>query len=163
MPIISICPYKGAGIFFGRGWVPNLQKVGIKKIVTPPPWYTLPPKQGKFVSKSVFLNKINTLSMVILWLTPYFSFQKFMTPRYIWDPPPSEENASPLRCDNIDWCETHKGKVNCPSFHPAIASNMLDFINGLQLAKMKKNRFLICPCHKIYRVEAVSLAIANML
>ena len=24
-----------------------------------------------------------------------------MTPQYIWDPPPSEENASPLICINI--------------------------------------------------------------
>ena len=34
------------------------------------------------------------MSSQILW-PPYFSFQKFMGPQYIWDPP-SEENASPL-------------------------------------------------------------------
>ena len=28
-------------------------------------------------------------------------------------------------------------------------------INGSQLAKMKKRVFLKCPCHKIYRDEAV--------
>ena len=31
-------------------------------------------------------------------MIPYFSFQKFMTPQYIWKQPPSEENASPLTC-----------------------------------------------------------------
>ena len=44
--------------------------------------------------------------MIILWLPTfwsskilwprYFSFQKCMIPQYIWDPPPSEEIASPL-------------------------------------------------------------------
>ena len=33
--------------------------------------------------------------------------------------------------------------------------------NGSQLVKMKKNRFLTCPCHKIYRVEAVGLSMSN--
>ena len=64
----------GGGHFLRKG-VPNLQKVGVKKIANPyfgdkklrPPWppppphhhhrYTLPPKQAKIVSKSVFLNK----------------------------------------------------------------------------------------------------------
>ena len=75
-------------------------------------WYTLPPKQAKIVLKSVFLNKINTLSVVILWLPtfwsskilwpPYFSFQKFKTPpQYIWEPPHSEENDIPLIDYNI--------------------------------------------------------------
>ena len=32
------------------------------------------------------------------FMTPLFSFQKFMNPQYIWDPP-SEENASPLTFD----------------------------------------------------------------
>ena len=97
---------KGDIIFFRRG-VPNLQKVSINKIVTPHYFsnknfmtplhrYTLPPKQAKIVLKLVFLNKINILSMVILWLPtfwsskilwpPYFSFQKCMTPQYVWDP-----------------------------------------------------------------------------
>ena len=79
---------------------------GNKHFMTPHHRYTLPPKQAKIVLKSVFLNKINTLSVVILWLptfwsskilwTPYFSFQKIMIPQYIWDPPHSEENDSPL-------------------------------------------------------------------
>ena len=89
------------GWHFLRKGVPNLQKVGVDKTAIPPIlatkilWlphhrYTLPPKQAKIVLKSVFLNKINTLSVVILWLPtfwssnilwpPYFSFQKFMTP-----------------------------------------------------------------------------------
>ena len=106
----------GAGIFFRRG-VPNLQKVNVDKTVTPPisatrilwpphHWYTLPPKQAKIVLKSV-LNKINTLSVVILWLPtfwsskilwhPLFFFPKIYDPQNIWDPP-SKENASPLTC-----------------------------------------------------------------
>ena len=66
--------------------------------------------------KSVFLNKINTLSVVILWLPtfwsskilwpPYFSFQKFMTPSIFGTPLPSEENAIPLNCYKI-LCETN--------------------------------------------------------
>ena len=61
---------------------------------------------AKIVLKSVFLNKIKTISVIILWLPTfwssnilwprYFSFQKCMILQYIWDPPPSEENASPL-------------------------------------------------------------------
>ena len=31
------------------------------------------------------------------------------------------------------------------------------YVNSSQLAKMKKRVFLICPCHKIYRDEAVGL------
>ena len=37
----------------------------------------------------------------------------------------------------------------------------LYFTNGSQLAKMKKSTFLTCPCHKIYRVEAVGLKSFN--
>ena len=42
--------------------------------MTPPPHhrYTLPPKQAKIVLKSVFFNKINTLSVVILWLPTHY-------------------------------------------------------------------------------------------
>ena len=39
---------------------------GNKNFMTPHHRYTLPPKQAKIVLKSVFLNKINTLSVVIL-------------------------------------------------------------------------------------------------
>ena len=109
------------GYYFLWKGVPNLQNVGINKIVTPlfrqeqfyDPTiyhrYTLPPKQAKIVLNSVFLNKINTLFVVIWWLqctyilviknvmTPYFSFQNLMTSQYILDPPHSEENDSPLK------------------------------------------------------------------
>ena len=36
----------------------------------------------------------------------------------------------------------------------------LTLFNGTQLAKMK-GEFLTCPCHKIDRVEAVSLSVSN--
>ena len=105
----------GAGIFFGRG-VPNLQKVSVNKTAPPPHfgsknfmtphhWYTLPPNQAKIVFKiSVFLNKINTPSVVILWLLTFRS-SKFYDPpiflsKKLWSQvylgPPSKENASPL-------------------------------------------------------------------
>ena len=58
--------------------------------MTPHYRYTLPPKQAKIVLKSVFLNKINTLSVVILWLL-HFGHQKFYDPLFffprIYDPP----------------------------------------------------------------------------
>ena len=98
---------KGAIIFFGRGFQIFQKSASIKLrpplfrqqkfYDTPPPrhQYTLPLKQAKIVLKSVFLNKINTLSVGILrlptfWLSkilwpPYFSFIFF--PQYIWDPP----------------------------------------------------------------------------
>ena len=69
--------------------------------------YTLPPTQAKTVLKSVFLNKINTLSVVILdilhsghqkFYDPLFFFPKFHDPPCIWDPY-SEENDNPLMCD----------------------------------------------------------------
>ena len=51
--------------------------------------YTLPPKQVKIVLKSVFLNKINSLFMIILWLL-HFGHQKFYYPIFffldIYDP-----------------------------------------------------------------------------
>ena len=86
--------------FLGKG-VPNLQKVGINKIVTPPisatqilrpphHRFTLPPKQAKIVLKSV-LNKINTLSVVILWLPTFWSSKILWTPIFLsknlWPPP----------------------------------------------------------------------------
>ena len=56
----------------------------------------LTPKQ-ETVLRLVFLEKINTLSVVILWLpviknfvTPYFSFHKFWPAQYIWDPLPKK-------------------------------------------------------------------------
>ena len=97
---------KGGWHFLQKG-VPNLQKVGVdktapsphfgnKNFMTPHHRYTLPPKQAKIVLKSVFLNKINTLSVVTLWLPtfwsskilwpPYFSFQKLMTPSIFGTP-----------------------------------------------------------------------------
>ena len=67
---------KLTGIFFGRG-VPNLQKVGDDKTATPlfrqQKFYDpliatpYPLKQGKIALKSVILNKINTLSVAIMW------------------------------------------------------------------------------------------------
>ena len=69
---------------------------GNKNFMTPHHQYTWPPKQANIVLKSVVLNKINTLSVVILWLTtfwsskilwpPYFSFQNFMTPSIFGTP-----------------------------------------------------------------------------
>ena len=63
------------------------------KILCPQPLIHLTPKQAKIVLKLVFLNKINILSVVILWLPtfwsskilwpPYFSFQKFTPPAYL--------------------------------------------------------------------------------
>ena len=50
-----------------------------------------PPKQAKIVLKSVFLNKINALSVVILWLPTFWSSKNFMTHLFffpkIFDPP----------------------------------------------------------------------------
>ena len=65
----------------------------------------LPPKQAKIALKSVFLNKINTVSVVILWLPTFWSSKILWPPIFlfknVWLPvylgPPSEENASPLR------------------------------------------------------------------
>ena len=64
-----------ASIFFGRG-SQIYKKLALiklqpphfsnKNFMTPHHRYTLPPKQAKIVLKSVFLNKINTLSVVIL-------------------------------------------------------------------------------------------------
>ena len=36
-------------------------------------------------------------------------------------------------------------------------------VNGSQLAKNLKSIFLTCPCHKIYRVEAVGLKSSNYI
>ena len=52
-----------------------------KKLCPPHHRYNLPQKQAKIVSKSVFLNKINTLSMVILWLPTPFR-RKCQSPNY---------------------------------------------------------------------------------
>ena len=93
---------KGAGIFFGRG-VPNLQEVGVDKTATPllcqqkfydpPSSIHLTPKQAKLIQvlKSVFLNKINTLSEVILWLPTFWSSKILWLPIFLsknlWTPP----------------------------------------------------------------------------
>ena len=64
---------------------------GNKNFMTPHHRYTLPPKQAKIVLKSVFLNKINTLSVVILWLTTFWSSKMLWPPLFffpkIYDPP----------------------------------------------------------------------------
>ena len=90
---------------FSLKGVPNLQKVGVNKIAIPHfgnknfmtlhHRYTLPPKKAKIVLKSIFLNKISTLSVVTLWLptfwsskilwSPYFSKNLWPPPQYIWD------------------------------------------------------------------------------
>ena len=57
--------------------------------MTPHHRFTLPPKRAKIVLKSVFLNKINTLSVSI------FLSKKNYDPQYIWDPP-SKQNDSAL-------------------------------------------------------------------
>ena len=73
---------KGAGIFFGRE-VPNLQKVGVDKTATPPISATkilwppitdtpYPLNRLKLYWNQSFLNKISTLSVVILWLPTFY-------------------------------------------------------------------------------------------
>ena len=104
------------GYHFLRKGVPNLPKVGVHKTVTPyfcnknvmtlHHRYTLSHKQAKIVLKSVFSNKINTLSVVILWLPTFwlskilwpslFFFQKNYDPPSIFGTPPSGKNDSPL-------------------------------------------------------------------
>ena len=81
---------KGAIIFFGRGWVPNLQKVSLSKIATPlfrqqkfydpPSPIHLTPKQAKIVLKSIFLNKINTLYLWSSCDSLHFGHQNFYDP-----------------------------------------------------------------------------------
>ena len=106
------CTNKDAGIFFRRG-VPNLQNGGVDKTATTPisatkilwtpitdrPTPKLPPKQAKIVLISVFLNKINTFSVVISGSSydPPIFLSKNLWPQYIWDPPLLKtRNASPL-------------------------------------------------------------------
>ena len=73
---------KGAGIFFGRE-VPNLQKVVVDKTTTPlirqQKFYDTPITDTpyplnrlKLYWNQSFLNKINTLSVVILWLPTFY-------------------------------------------------------------------------------------------
>ena len=65
------------GYHFLRNGVPNLKKVGVNEIATLPSPIHLTPKQVEIVLKSVFSNKINTLSVIILCLvTPYILFIK---------------------------------------------------------------------------------------
>ena len=74
------------------GGVPKLQNVGIVKLrlplfrqqqfYDPHHRYTLPPKPAKIVMESVFLNKINTPSVVILWFPTFWSSKIFLTKIY---------------------------------------------------------------------------------
>ena len=107
---------KGAGIFFGKGGPKFTKKLALIKLQPPPPpilatkilWtphhrYTLPSKQVKIVLKSVFLNKINTLPVVILWLPtfwsskilwpPIFLSKNLWPPIYLW--PPFQRKCQP--------------------------------------------------------------------
>ena len=78
----------GAIIFFGRGF-PNFPKVGDdktatplfrqQKIMTPITGTPYSLKLAKIVLKSVFLNKINTQSVVICD-SLHFGYQKFYDP-----------------------------------------------------------------------------------
>ena len=82
-------------------------RLGHKNFMTP-----FSPLQAKVVLKSVSLNKINTLSVVILWLPTFwsskiwwariFSFQIFMKPPYFGDSLP-KKLISPFQ---------PKGKIN---------------------------------------------------
>ena len=56
------------GSFKCKSW-----PISAKKFYDPNHRNTLSPKQAKIVLKSVFLNKINTLSVVILWLHTFWS------------------------------------------------------------------------------------------
>ena len=54
-------------------------------------------------------------------------------------------------------CDFHKSQLeNCNSRDLFAKINTLCKLNGWQLAKMKRV-FLTCPCHEIYRDEAVGL------
>ena len=98
-------PLSLGGYHFLWKAVPNLWKVSVNKTATPlfrlqkfydppPPIHLTPPppKQAKIVLNSVPWNKINTLSVVILWLPtflsskilwpPYFSFPNFCIPTF---------------------------------------------------------------------------------
>ena len=48
-------------------------------------------------------------------------------------------------------------KTYCTQFWIGCNSPLNVFVNGSQLAKMKKSIPMTCPCHKIYRDEAVGL------
>ena len=79
---------------------------GNKNFMTLHHQYTLPPKQAKIVLKSVFLKKINTLSVVILWLTTFWSskilwsslflFPNIYEPQHISLPLPPKKMIAPL-------------------------------------------------------------------
>ena len=80
---------------------------GNKNFITLPSPIHLTPKQAKIVLKSIiFLNKINTLSVVILWCPTYWSskilwplifLSKIYDSPHIFWTPPSKENDSPLK------------------------------------------------------------------
>ena len=146
---MSLANFCLGGWHFLRKGGPNLQKVGIDKTGTPPisatkilspphHRYILPLEQAKIVLKSVLLNKINTLSVVILWLPtfwsskivwpPYVSSQKCMTPPVYLDPPPSEENANPLSS-----CRVEGGK------------NMFMLYSSVLSKEFKRGRWDVVP------------------
>ena len=79
---------------------------GNQNLMTPLSLIHLTPKQAKIVLKSVFFEQnkhticghlVTPYILVIKkFMTPLFSFPKiYDPPQYIWDPPPSKENASP--------------------------------------------------------------------
>ena len=84
--------------------------------MTPHHQYTLPLKQAKIVLKSVFLNKINTLSVVILWLPTfwlskilwslYFPSKKIMTHPVYLGPPILKKLIAPLWRDRCIFFNT---------------------------------------------------------
>ena len=108
-------------IFFGRG-IPNLQKVGVNKIVTPyfgnetlwhhhaPPPYPL--NRLNYIEIILFEQNKHTICDHLV--TPYilviknvmtthlFFFPQIYDPQYIWDPPPFEEKDSPLRSTDVE-------------------------------------------------------------
>ena len=114
-------------IFFGRGSQIYKESASIKLRPTyfsnnnfrppPPRQYTLPHKQAKTVLESVFLNKINTLSVVILWFL-HFGHQKFHDPpppiflsKNLW--PPVYLAPSPFR---RKWLPPNSGKKLHPTY-----------------------------------------------
>ena len=111
-------------IFFGRGSQTYKKSASIKlwplyfgnkNFITPHHQYTLPP-QVEIILKSVFLNKINTLS--VLWsscdslhfghqkfMTPLFFFPKCMTPVYsIFGTPIPKKMIALLGSKNLNYC-----------------------------------------------------------
>ena len=83
--MLSLATSLGTIIFFRRGVPNSFKKIGVNKIATPlfrqqkfydPITDTPYPLNRLNWLKSVFLNKINTLSVVILWLPTFWSLKK---------------------------------------------------------------------------------------